>query len=148
MTRCKQCLTKTEPRDGLCRVCGIDHAKPASELSPQDIKVRRHLHAILFLAILHLIGAVAGFITFIRMPGSSLGRTSLILGLISALLFYGLSRYSLWAYRIAAVVYFGMGMVNLITINLGGILISLIALYLIGNGTAKAIFERRLPEPV
>ncbi len=36
-------------------------------------------------------------------------------------------------------------MVNVVSINLGGIALALAALYLVGNGTAKAIFERRLP---
>ena len=42
-------------------------------------------------------------------------------------------------------------MVNVISIQhgvvyLGGIVLALVAIYLVGNGTSKAIFERRLPE--
>ena len=75
----------------------------------------------------------------------------LILALINASIAFGLSRYSLWAYKGAVIYYFLIGMVNVISIQHGeihalGILMALVALYLVGNGTAKAIFERRLPE--
>ena len=64
---------------------------------------------------------------------------------INAALAFGLARYSYWACKAATVYYFLIGMVNVVSINLGGIALVLAALYLVGNGTAKAIFERRLP---
>jgi hypothetical protein len=72
------------------------------------------------------------------------------LAVINIFLAYGLIHYSFVAYKAATVYYFLIGMVNVISIqkgaeHLGGIVLVLIALYLVGNGTAKAIFERRLP---
>jgi hypothetical protein len=146
MTRCKHCLTKAEPLGGRCPVCGIAPGKASADLSPVEKKVRRHCGAIQLLAVLHLAGAIAGLITFINIPGSILGRACAGLGIIGAILAFGLIRYSLWAYRLAVVFYFLIGMVNVISINLGGILVSLIALYIVGNGTSKALFGRRFPE--
>ena len=56
---------------------------------------------------------------------------------------FGLSRYAFWAYRVATVYYFLLGIVNVVSVQLPGILLVLILLYCVGNGTAKAIFERR-----
>ena len=44
------------------------------------------------------------------------------------------------------VVYFALGIVNTITVNLLAIPVALLLLYVVGNSNAKAIFERRLPE--
>ena len=75
----------------------------------------------------------------------------IVLAIINLLLGIGLARYSLLAYKGATVYYFLIGMVNVISIQAGpihlaGIALALIALYLVGNGTSKAMFERRLPE--
>ena len=150
MTRCKHCLSKAEPRNGLCPVCGIDPGKIAADLSPVEKKVRFHARAILVLAIFHLFIAVMVLvmIPFFPAPGALV-----VLSIISIALALGLTRYSLWAYKGATIYYFLIGMVNVISIqhgsiHLGGILLALIALYLVGNGTAKAIFERRLPDMI
>ncbi|WP_372808905.1 hypothetical protein [Pontiella sp.] len=146
MMRCKHCWTKADPQNGQCPVCGIVPDKPNGDLSAAEKKAQRYARAILLLAGLHALGALAVLVAFINMPGSILGRACALLAAISATLAVGFLRYALWAYRLAVVLYFLLGMVNVISINLGGILVSLIALYLVGNGTSKAIFERRLPE--
>ena len=56
----------------------------------------------------------------------------------------GLACYAFWAYRMAVIFYFLIGMVNIVSINLPGILLILILLYAAGNGTVKALFERRM----
>jgi hypothetical protein len=66
------------------------------------------------------------------------------LALAAITLAVGLSRYAFWAYRLATVYYFLIGIVNVVSVNLPGILMILILLYYTGNGTAKAIFERRI----
>lgn len=96
----------------------------------------------------HLIGAAAGLIMMLCFPAPI---AMAILVTVNILLAFGLARYSLLAYKAATVYYFLIGMVNVISIqhgvvHLGGIALVLIALYLVGNGTSKAIFERRLPE--
>lgn len=148
MKRCRHCLSKAEIRNGLCSVCGIDPGKKGTELSAGEKKVRFHARAILVVAICHLIGAVCGLILASQFPSPA---PMIILAAINIALSLGLFRYSLWAYKGATVYYFLIGMVNVISIQAGpihlaGIALALLALYLVGNGTSKAIFERSLPE--
>jgi hypothetical protein len=141
MKRCKSCLTKSEAENGLCPICGIQQDKKKRALSPDEKKVRYHARAIRGVAMLHLIGIGAGVISQYYFPIAAVAM--LILIAINLTLAIGLSRYAFWAYRLATVYYFLIGMVNIISVNLPGILMILLLLYFIGNGTAKAIFERR-----
>jgi hypothetical protein len=148
MMRCNSCLTKAEPRNGLCPVCGIGQEKKVGNLSPDEKKVRFHARGIRTVAILHLIG---GGMSILMMPEFPLPAAIAVLAVVNVALAYGLVRYSFIAYKAATVYYFLIGMVNVIsiqhgTVHLGGIALALIALYLVGNGTSKAIFERRLPD--
>lgn len=146
MKRCKSCLTKAEPRNGCCPVCGIEPDKKRGLLTPAEKKVRFHARSIRLLAMLHLIGAAVG----IRMmPEFPTPAALAILALINAALALGLARFSLLAYRAATTYYFLIGMVNVISIqhgaeHLGGIALALIALYLVGNSTSKSIFDRNV----
>ena len=147
-TRCKHCWSTAEPRNGYCPVCGIEPGKERRNLSPSEKRARAHARGIRLVAICHLIGAVGGAMMLPELPARGAVTTLVV---ISALLGYGLFRYALPAYRAAVVFYFLIGMVNVISIQHGlgpmlGILLALLALYLIGNKTSKAIFERRLPE--
>lgn len=146
--RCRQCQSKAEPRNGLCSVCGIDPEKKTTDLSPAEKKARFHARGILAVAICHWIGALCGLILASQFPSPF---PMIILAAINIALGLGLFRYSLWAYKGATIYYFLIGMVNVISIQAGpihlaGIALALIALYLVGNGTSKAIFERSLPE--
>lgn len=140
MTRCKHCLTKVYPNDVLCRVCGIAPDKKKADLAPNEKNVRYHARAIRGVAILHLIGVGAGLIGHFCYPFPL--TVTLVLAVINLTLAIGLSRYSFWAYRMATVYYFLIGMVYIVSVNLPGILLILILLYFVGNGTAKTIFER------
>ncbi len=142
MKQCKSCLAKAEPRNGLCPVCGIGQDKKKGALSPDERKVRFHARGIRVVAMLHLVGACMGIMMIPVFP-APLATAALVA--INAALAFGLARYSYWAYKAATVYYFLIGMVNVVSINLGGIALVLAALYLVGNGTAKAIFDRRLP---
>lgn len=148
MKRCRQCLTKEQAENGRCPVCGIDPEANFAALSLKEKKVRRHARSIRAVAVFHLIAAGMGIILMYCFPAPV---PMAIVVLINALLAFGLARYSLFAYKAATVYYFLIGMVNVISIqrgavHLGGIALALLGLYLVGNGTAKAIFERRLPE--
>jgi hypothetical protein len=150
MNRCRHCLSKAELRNELCSVCGIDPLKKSDELSTEEKKVRLHARGILLVAVCHFIGAGCGLILVSQFPSPA---PMLILAGINLALGLGLARYSLLAYKGATVYYFLIGIVNVISIQAGlihlaGIALALIGLYLIGNGTSKAIFERRLPEMV
>ena len=99
-------------------------------------------------AIFHLIVAAMAILIMPELPYPA---GIAVLAVVNCFLAYGLVRYSLLAYKAATVYYFLIGMVNVISIqhgavHLAGIALVLIALYLIGNGISKAIFERRLPE--
>jgi hypothetical protein len=148
MTRCRHCQSKTGIRNGHCSVCGIDPEKNYADLSPDEKKARFHAHGIRLVAMFHLIGAGCGLILAPQFPTPI---PMIILALINVALGFGLSRFSLAAYKGATVYYFLIGIVNVISIQAGpvhlaGIALALIALYFVGNGTSKAIFERSLPE--
>jgi hypothetical protein len=150
MTCCKHCRAIAPLRKDRCSVCGVLADTKPGDLSPDEKRVRFHARAIRLVAMVHLIGAGAALLLMSCFPAK---LPLLILALINASIAVGLSRYSLWAYKGATVYYFLIGMVNVISIQHGGIhvfgiLVALIALYLIGNGTAKAIFERRLPDRI
>ncbi|VGO22355.1 hypothetical protein [Pontiella sulfatireligans] len=146
--RCKHCLMKAEPRNGNCPACGIVPNKPKGDLSPGERRVRLHARGIRLMAMFHLVGAGAGLIMIPFFPAP---LAMAVLAVVNLLLAFGLARYALPAYKAATVYYFLIGMVNVISIqhgaiHLGGIAMALLGLYLVGNSTAKAVFERRLPE--
>jgi hypothetical protein len=146
MTRCRHCRATAPLRNDRCPVCGILADVKAGELSCSDKKVRFHARAIRLAAMIHLSGAGIALLLMSCFPAKI---PLLLLALINASIAFGLSRYSLWAYKGATVLYFFIGMVGVISIQkgavyLGWIALSLVALYLIGNGTSKAIFERNL----
>ncbi len=146
MKQCKSCLTKAEPRNGRCPVCGIEQDKKRAELTSDEKKIRFHARSIRLLAMLHLIGAA---MIILVMPEFSVPAAIALLAVVNASLAYGLVRFSLLAYKAATAYYFLIGMVNVISIqhgveHLGGIALALIALYLVGNSTSKAIFERNV----
>lgn len=148
MKRCRHCLTKEVAENGRCPVCGINPEARREDLSDKEKKVRRHARGIRAVAVFHLIAAGMGMILMYCFPAPA---PMAIIAMINVFLAFGLARYSLLAYKAATVYYFLIGMVNVISIqrgavHLGGIALALIGLYLVGNGTAKAIFERHLPE--
>jgi hypothetical protein len=110
-------------------------------------KVRFHAHGIRFVAMAHLTGAA---MLVMIMPEFPAPAVLAVLAVINAFLAYGLVQYSLVAYKAATTFYFLIGMVGVISIQkgaiyLGWLALALIGLYLVGNGTSKAILERRLP---
>lgn len=141
MSRCKHCLADEEPKDGHCSVCGIELDKRKSDLTPDEKKTRYFARAIRVVAMLHLVGVGAGLIARFCSPFPIVA--TLVLAVINLTLAIGLSRYAFWAYKMATVYYFLIGMVYIVSVNLPGILLILILLYVVGNGTAKAVFERR-----
>ena len=151
MKRCKSCLTKAHSEYGQCPVCGILQETGRKALSPDEKKVRFHARCILGAAALHLLGAgICLYILLVINPAAA-AKGELVfappiiatLTTLNLLLAFGLSRYAFWAYRVATVYYFLLGIVNVVSVQLPGILLVLILLYCVGNGTAKAIFERR-----
>jgi hypothetical protein len=150
MTRCKYCRASAPLRNDRCTVCGIMASEKPLVLSSTEKKVRFHARAIRLVAMLHLIAAAGALLLLSGFPEKI---PLLILAGINAGLAIGLSRYSLWAYKGATILYFFIGMVGVISIQkgavyLGWITLSLVALYLIGNGTSKSIFERELVDGI
>jgi hypothetical protein len=143
MKHCRHCLTGEVQNEGLCPVCGIRQDKSKGDLSPDEKKVRHHARTIRIVAMLHLIGVALGVIIPLYYPVPI--AAAAVLMAINLMIAVGLSRYAFWAYKMATVYYFLIGMVNVISVNIPGVFMILILLYAIGNGTAKAIFERRLP---
>jgi hypothetical protein len=122
--------------------------KTYRDLSSAEKQVRHHARGIRVVAMVHLVLAAMGILMMPEFPAPA---AIAALSVVNFLLAYGLVRYSLLAYKAATVYYFLLGMVNVISIqhgmvHLGGIAMALVALYLVGNAHAKAIFERRLPD--
>ena len=143
MKQCKSCLTKAKSTDGLCPICGIEQEKVLAELSPPQKCIRRAARHIRLVAILHVLGGIIGIM---MLPEFAEWWLITALIAISSILAVGLIRFSFWAYRGAIVIYFVLGMVNIVTVNVVGIAVMLLLLYLVGNGAAKAVFERRARE--
>ncbi len=151
MKRCKSCLARAESENGLCPVCGIGQEKKKAALSPDEKKVRHFARCILGVSVVHIVGlALCLYVLLIHNPeaaatGEFVFSPAILvtLSILNFALAYGLGRYAFWAYKVATVYYFLLGIVNVVSVQIPGILITLALLYFIGNGTAKAIFERR-----
>jgi hypothetical protein len=148
MTRCRHCRTKAEPQNELCPVCGLIPGKRFRDLTHNEKRVWFHARGIRAVAMCHLTAAAMGIL---MMPEFAVPLAIAMFAIINVLLAYGLIRFSLLAYKLATAYYFLIGMVMVISIQQGvgpliGIGLSLAALYFVGNRTAKAVFERRVPE--
>jgi len=141
MPRCRCCLTPASPESDRCPVCGVIAGRSGKDFSPEERKVRFHARLIRAAAMLHLIGAgitlLAGF--YAPIPPVAIAG----LFIINITLAFGLARFSFWAYRAATVYYFLLGIAHLVSVQLPAVLLVLVLLYIIGNSSAKAIFERR-----
>ncbi len=143
MKRCNSCRARAEATADICPVCGIDQTKARRDLTETEKRIRRAARNIRFVAMLHLL--IAG-IVIMMMPEFN-GRFSIaLIAIINLILAIGLIRFDYRAYKFAVVCYFGYGMVSVIAVQLVQLPLVLLLLYIIGNKTAKAIFERRLPE--
>jgi len=94
-------------------------------------------------AMLHLL--LAG-ILILMLPELPNPVAIVILSIINLILAIGLIRFTFGGYRTAVTVYFLVGIVFTITVQIPMIFVALLLLYFVGNGTAKAIFERRASE--
>ena len=151
MIRCKSCLAKAEPEHRQCPVCGIGQEKKRNELSPDEKRVRHFARCILGVSVVHAVGLVLCLYVLLIHNPEAAARGGFVfspailvtLAILNLALAYGLGRYAFWAYKVATAYYFLLGIVNVVSVQILGILITLTLLYFIGNGTAKAIFERR-----
>jgi len=143
MKRCRSCRTPAEAPDGRCAVCGITPDKAPGDLTPEEKRIRRAAHNIRFLAMLHLI--LAG-VLIMQLTESDQRFGLGVIAVINMVLAIGLIRYDYRAYRLAVVCYFGFGIVQTISVNLIWIPLALTMIYVIGNKTARDLFERRLRE--
>lgn len=150
MTRCRHCKARMELINNRCPYCGIEDGKKPADLTKAEKKARFHAHGIRIVALAHIFAAG---IILLQMPEFPNPALVAVLVVINFALAYGLMRFSLMAYRAAVVYYFMLGMVHVVSIqrgpeHLGGLLLCLLALYLVGSRSSKAIFERRPPEEI
>ena len=137
--------SKKRSAERFCPICRIDLNKPAGTWTKRERRIRFHFHAVRVVASIHLLIAMgipiymSGYLPLLAIS------LFVIINLLIAIL---LHRFSLLGYRLAVTYYFLFGMVSTLTIQRGsgeqllGIMLALIALYLIGNQTAKALFTR------
>ncbi len=142
MKQCKSCLAKTNAVADICPVCGIDQHKARKDLTQREKGVRRAARNIRFVAMLHLIGAG---ICIMVLPEIEHRFALATFAIINFILAIGLIRYDRRAYKLAVVCYFALGIVNVITMNLMALPVVLLLIYVVGNKTAKAIFDRLHP---
>ena len=143
MKQCKSCLARAEAIADICPVCGIDQDKLRKDLTKREKRMRIAARMIRCAAMLHLIG---GGLCIMILPEVRMQVALAVFAIINLALAIGLIRYDYRAYKVAVVIYFALGIVNTITVNLLAIPVALLLLYIVGNSNAKAIFERRLPE--
>ena len=137
--------SKKRNAERFCPICRIDLSKPAGAWTKRERRIRFHFHAVRVVASIHLLIAMgipiymSGYLPLLAIS------LFVIINILIAIL---LHRFSLLGYRLAVTYYFLFGMVSTLTIQRGsgeqllGIMLALIALYLIGNQTAKALFTR------
>jgi len=155
MKRCKSCLFKADVDDGICPVCGIDQAKSKKDLSKEQKRIRYAAIGIRSVAVLHLLGGVILLVILpsllLRYASQGTYSASLILavvysfivGIVFLVLAFGLWKYAKWGYYAAAATYGIILFMNLISPNIG-LLVVILSAYCIGNRNARAIFNRSL----
>ncbi len=132
-----------------CPVSKIDLNKPFRERTPRERRIRFHFHSIRIVALIHLLIAIG---IPIYMQGYLPPLALIMFVIINLSIAILLNRFSLLGYRIAVIYYFLFGMVSTLTIQRGsgeqliGIILALLALYLIGNQTSKSLFDRSVDE--
>jgi K+-sensing histidine kinase KdpD len=132
-----------------CPVTKIDLDKPSRERTPRERRIRFHFHSIRIVALIHLLIAIG---IPIYMQGYLPLLALIMFVIINLSIAVLLNRFSLLGYRIAVIYYFLFGMVSTLTIQRGtgeqliGIILALLALYLIGNQTSKSLFDRSVDE--
>lgn len=132
-----------------CPVSKIDLDKPFRERTPRERRIRFHFHSIRIVALIHLLIAIG---IPIYMQGYLPPLALIMFVIINLSIAILLNRFSLLGYRIAVIYYFLFGMVSTLTIQRGsgeqliGIILALLALYLIGNQTSKSLFDRSVDE--
>ena len=153
MIRCPHCYQKVELLDGFCPVCTLHPNKTYRIMNKKERNIRSKIVGIYLTALTHLCIAIALPYLLLRESDWTTGAITGF-GALHFLIFLLLSKFSLLGYRLAVVYYFAYGMVCVVTIqrsNFGeqgiGLILCFIALYLIGNQTAKSLFEKSLPRP-
>ena len=132
-----------------CPVSKIDLDKPFRERTPRERRIRFHFHSIRIVALIHLLISIG---IPIYMQGHLPPLALIMFVIINLSIAILLNRFSLLGYRIAVIYYFLFGMVSTLTIQRGsgeqliGIILALLALYLIGNQTSKSLFDRSVDE--
>ena len=148
--RCNFCHQRVELINGYCPVCSLKPFKVVKDFSKNEKKIRNKLIGIFITAYFHLfIALVPTTLLFINDVWSK--DLAIFLGVLNAIIWFLLTKLSLLGYRIAISFYFCFGMVSVVTIqrsnygeNAIGIIICLLAIYLLANQTSKSIFERSL----
>ena len=134
-------------RKGRCPISKINLDKKFSERTQKERRIRFHFHAVRFIALIHLLIAIG---IPIYMQGYLPMLALIMFVIINLSIAYLIHGFSLLGYRIAVVYYFLFGMVSTLTIQRGngeqliGIILALLALYLIGNQISKSMFDRSI----
>ena len=142
----KQHSARTKSK-GRCPISKIDLDKKFSERTQKERRIRFHFHAVRFVALIHLLIAIG---IPIYMQGYLPMLALIMFVIINLSIAYLIHGFSLLGYRIAVVYYFLFGMVSTLTIQRGngeqliGIILALLALYLIGNQISKSMFDRSI----
>ena len=142
----KQHSARTKSK-GRCPISKINLDKKFSERTQKERRIRFHFHAVRFVALIHLLIAIG---IPIYMQGYLPMLALIMFVIINLSIAYLIHGFSLLGYRIAVVYYFLFGMVSTLTIQRGngeqliGIILALLALYLIGNQISKSMFDRSI----
>ena len=153
MMRCPHCYQKVELLDGYCPVCTLHPTKTYKVMQKKERLIRSKIIGIYLTAFAHL--SISITLPYLLQKESDWSNGAIAgFGILHLIIFILLSKFNLLGYRIAVAYYFAYGMVCVVTIqrsNFGeqgiGLILCFIALYLIGNQTAKSLFDRSLPRP-
>ena len=141
----KQHSVKTKSK-GRCPISKINLDKKFSERTCKERRIRFHFHAVRFVALIHLLIAIG---IPIYMQGYLPMLALIMFVIINLSIAYLIHGFSLPVTELQLCTTF-FGMVSTLTIQRGngeqliGIILALLALYLIGNQISKSMFDRSI----
>ena len=144
--KCKYCFTKSNDQKEICPVCKIAFNKTKKDLTIDERKIwhaARNLYIVSVFAILGgSIGVPVLIISLLSFP--LVGLIVLPFAIFIITLGISLRKYRKWCYVGGIIFYSIVLLLNLVRINLIGIIFSGIFLYIIANLVSKKILYKEI----
>jgi hypothetical protein len=149
--KCKYCYSTLKEQQPICSVCKIDSTKDKSLLTKEEKRINYYCRAIYTIASLTVLGGIVGLIgtlpQFFETPWDFNVPFQLFdLVVDGFLLAYGISlmNYKRFCYIAGIAIYSLSIILNLVSFNIIGLLLSILFLSYIASPTSRKILYREL----